>query len=216
MTDHMAVELSKLSDTQVIRRCTDGCDPSCWPEFVTRFQPFLTRGATRAYRRFTRGGYPPHWRISEFVQETYLRLLKNDMALLRKLRGETESAVKAYLSNIAMNTVGDLLREELAQKRFSEMSSLAELDIGAQALQLAQQFSTPEGLAERDLRKLLNNHSDAAQVNRDILIFLLHVRGGLTAQEIAEVDFIKLKPASVTSILLRTRNRLRKALREAA
>jgi DNA-directed RNA polymerase specialized sigma24 family protein len=174
------------------------------------------RSTTRAYRRFTGGGFPPHWRVAEFVQETYLRLLKNDMALLRKLRGETEASVKAYLTNIAMNTVGDLMREELAQKRFSETSSLAEADIGGLALQLSQQFATPEGLADRDLLKLLTNYSDAAQVNRDMIIFLLHVRAGLTAHEIAAVDFIRLKPASVTSILLRTKNRLRKALRQAA
>jgi RNA polymerase sigma factor (sigma-70 family) len=216
MTHHMPANPSTLTDVQLIRRCTDNCDSSCWPEFVARYQVLLTRSATRAYRRFTRGVFPPHWRVAEFVQETYLRLLKNDMDLLRKLRGETESSVKAYLTNIAMNTVGDLMREELAQKRYSETSSLAESDIGTQALLLAREFATPEGLADRDLRKLLANYSDAAQANRDIVIFLLHVRVGLTAHEIAAVDFIRLKPASVTSILTRTKNRLRKALRDAA
>lgn len=214
MTSRSA-ELSELTDIQLIRLCATNCEAS-WQEFVSRYQPLLARSATRAYRRFTRGGFPPAWRVAEFVQEVYVRLLKNDLELLRRLRGETESAVKAYLSNISMNTVGDLLREELAQKRFAETSSLADLDIGPQALQLARQFITPEGLAERDLLKLLTNYSEASQVNRDLMIFLLHVRAGLTAHEIAEVDFIRLKPASVTSILTRTKNRLRKALRDAA
>lgn len=216
MTQYTLADLSTLTDLQLIRHCTGNSNSCGWSEFVARYQPLLTRSATRAYRRFTRGGFPPHWRVAEFVQEIYLRLLRNDMELLRKLRGETDSAVRAYLTNVAMNTVGDLLREESAQKRFSETSSLTEVDVGAQALQLAQQFVAPESLTERDLLKLLTNYSDAAQVSRDIAIFLLHVRAGMTADEIANVDFIRLKPASVTSILLRTRNRLRKALREAA
>ena len=128
---------------------------------------------------------------------------------------QTESAARAYLTNIAANTVGDFLREELAQKRYSETASIGDSDLGSQALRLAQEFMVPEGLAERDLLRLLTDHSEASQVNRDIVIFLLHVRVGLTASEIAEADFLRLKPASVTSILMRTRNRLKKALLKA-
>jgi RNA polymerase sigma factor (sigma-70 family) len=205
-----------LTDAELIRACADdGNDDACWLEFVERYQSLLTRSAVRAYRRFTRGGYPPHWRVAEFVQETYLRLLRNDRELLRRLRGETESAAKAYLTNIALNTVGDLLREEFAQKRHSEMTSLEDAHLG-KASWLAKEFAIPEGIADRDLLKLLTNYSAAPQVSRDVVIFLLHVRAGLTAEEIADSDFVQLKPASVTSILIRTRNRLKKALEKAA
>ncbi len=217
MTCPEEIDPKALTDAQLIRRCAEKSeDPSGWAEFVSRYQPLLTRSALRAYRRFARGGYPPHWRISEFVQEIYLRLLKNDRELLRRLRGETESAAKAYLSHIAKNTIGDLMREELAQKRTSDTSSIEESDLREQALLHTSEFALPEGLADRDLFKLLARHSAAEQVQRDGMIFLLHVRAGLTAQEIAQADFVNLQPASVQSILIRTRKRLKKALEKAA
>ncbi|MEP7273435.1 MAG: hypothetical protein ABI882_18185 [Acidobacteriota bacterium] len=203
------------SDAQLIRNCADCLeDDASWVEFVSRYDPILNRSVCRAYRRFTQGGYPPRWRVAELVQDVYLRLLKNDCELLRRLRGETGSAAKAYFAQVAAHTTGDLLRQELAQKRIHVSTSLDESRPPEQSL--VDSFALPERLADRDLIKLLARHSAGEQVQRDAMIFLLHVRAGLTAEEIARADFVRLQPASVMSILIRTRNRLKKALMKAA
>lgn len=205
----------ECSDAQLIRNCVDHIhNASFWSEFVTRYEPVLARSVAKAYRRFTQGVYAPNWRVCELVQEVYLRLLKNDCDLLRRLRGETESAAKSYLSQVAAHTTGDILRRELAQKRICIPNSLDESHPREPSITLS--FALPERLADRDLINLLAQHSAGQQVQRDAMIFLLHVRAGLTAEEIGRADFVRLQPASVMSILSRTRNRLKKALKKAA
>jgi len=202
-----------LSDAQLLRCCAENFShESLWEEFVERFEPVLARSTSRAYRRFTRGIYPPSWRVSELVQEVYLRVLKDDCELLRRFRGETERTARAYLSQIAVNTTGDELRHEYAHKRQAEVDSLEESHLIEEARQREEEFAITEGLVEGELVKLLANGSTGENLQRDVLIFLLHFRVGLTAQEIARTDCFKLQPASVMSILIRTRTRLKKAL----
>jgi RNA polymerase sigma factor (sigma-70 family) len=206
-----------LSDAQLLRCCADNLShESLWEEFVNRFGPVLARSTARAYRRFTRGAYPPTWRVSELVQEVYLRVLKDDCELLRRFRGETERTARAYLSQIAVNTTGDELRHESARKRQADLDSLEESHLVEEARQREEEFALTEGLVERELVKLLARGSTAENLQRDVLIFLLHFRLGLTAQEIARTDYFKLQPASVMSILIRTRTRLKKAVERAA
>ena len=206
-----------LSDAQLLRYCADDLSHELlWDEFVKRFEPVLARSTARAYRRFTRGVYPPSWRVSELVQEVYLRVLKDDCELLRRFRGETERTVRAYLSQIAVNTTGDELRHEYARKRQAEVDSLEDSHLVEEARQREEEFALTEGLVERELVKLLACCSAGENLRRDVLIFLLHFRVGLTAQEIARTDYFKLQPASVMSILIRTRTRLKKALEPAA
>jgi hypothetical protein len=47
---------------------------------------------------------------------------------------------------------------------------------------------------------------------RNILIFLLHFREGLTPQEIAEIDFFEIRPSTVSHILVEMREMIRKAM----
>lgn len=213
MNPNNAANPSSLTDLQLISICSDPQeDPACWAEFVRRYQSVLSRSVASSYRRFTRGLYPPAWRVAELVQEVYLRLLKKERVLLRRFRGVTETSAKAYFSHIAANTTGDILRQELAQKRLCETSSLETTLLSGQLLNQSQRFSFPEGLADRDLIRLLSHSSRGENAHRDAMIFLLHCRVGLTAQEIADTNLFKLQPASVMSILIRTRVRLKKAM----
>ena len=206
-----------LSDAQLLRHCADNLSHELfWDEFIKRFELVLARSASCAYRRFTRGLYPPSWRVSELVQEVYLRLLKDDCELLRRFRGETERTARAYLSQIAVNTTGDELRHEYARKRQADVDSLEDSHLIEEARKREETFTNTEGLVERELVKLLTHGSTRGNIRRDILIFLLHFRVGMTAQEIASNDYFKLQPASVMSVLIRTRIRLKKALEPAA
>jgi DNA-directed RNA polymerase specialized sigma24 family protein len=47
---------------------------------------------------------------------------------------------------------------------------------------------------------------------RNILIFLLHFREGLTPQEIAEIDLFELRPSTVSHILTEMRDKIREEM----
>jgi RNA polymerase sigma factor (sigma-70 family) len=195
------------SDVQFLQHCADNReDEVCWEEFISRFQTVIARSVACSYRRFTHGSYPPPWLISELVQEVYLRLIKDDCALLRRYRGICEQSARAYLAQIAINAAGDVLRREIAQKRHSEKTTLDENHIEKFA------FVLPEGLAERELLRLLALESSADNTKRDVIIFLLHFRGGFTAEEIALSGMFNLQPPTIWSIIIRIRARLRRAL----
>jgi RNA polymerase sigma factor (sigma-70 family) len=207
--------LKPISDSDFLRYCAEHReDYVCWNEFVSRFQSVIARSVSCAYRRFTHGGYPPSWQTAELVQEVYLRLIKDDCALLRRFRGITERAAKAYLAQIALNSSGDILRREIAKKRQSAVTSLEEDHLEQDAKRRKVKFSLPEGLAERELLKLLAVSSASENTQRDVLIFLLHIRGGLTAEEIATHGQFNLQPPTIWSIIIRLRGRLRRALNE--
>ena len=209
--------LKAISDSEFLRYCAEHRDDHvCWNEFVSRFQAVLARSVSCAYRRFTHGGYPPSWQTAELVQEVYLRLIKDDCALLRRFRGVTERSAKAYLAQIALNSSGDILRREIAKKRQSAHSPLDESLQEQAGKHRHMKFSLPEGLAERELLKLLAISSATENAQRDVLIFLLHVRGGLTAEEIATQGRFNLQPPTIWSIIIRLRGRLRRALNDQA
>jgi DNA-directed RNA polymerase specialized sigma subunit, sigma24 homolog len=205
------------SDVQFLQHCADNRqDQVCWEEFIARFHTVIARSVACSYRRFTHGSYPPAWLISELVQEVYLRLIKDDCALLRRFRGICEQSARAYLAQIAINAAGDVLRREIAQKRQSEKTTLDETYVEDEVWNKRHHFALPEGLAERELLRLLAVQSPGDNTKRDVLIFLLHIRGGFTAEEIALSGVFNLQPPTVWSIIIRIRARLRRALEQAA
>lgn len=211
--EHSANNPESLSGNQLFQYCADHlCDEICWEEFLRRYQSLIARSVACAYRRFMRGDYAPPWRVAELAQEVYLKLLKDDCALLRRFRGENENAAEAYIAQIAMHAAGDVLRREAARKRRGE-GQAASLDESPDLLDVsprAQTFSLPAGLVERELIRTLARAGGDWQ--RDAAIYLLHLRLGLTVKEIVRTNLFHLQPTSVFGILVRVRSRLREGL----
>lgn len=205
------------AEAEFLQHCADNRqDHVCWEEFVARFHTVIARSVACSYRRFTHGLHAPPWLISELVQEVYLRLIKDDCALLRRFRGICEQSARAYLAQIAINATGDILRREIAQKRQSEKTSLDESHLEQESWNRRFAFSLPEGLAEREMLRLLAVESPGDNTRRDILIFLLHIRGGFTAEEIALSGVFNLQTPTIWSIIIRIRARLRRAIEQQA
>ena len=205
------------SDVQFLQHCADNRqDQVCWEEFIARFHTVISRSVACSYRRFTHGLHAPPWLISELVQEVYLRLIKDDCALLRRFRGISEQSARAYLAQIAINAASDVLRREIAQKRLSERRMLDESYFEEETWNRRLAFALPEGLAERELLRVLAVQSPGDNTKRDVLIFLLHIRGGFTAEEIALSGVFNLQTPTIWSIIIRIRARLRRALEDQA
>jgi DNA-directed RNA polymerase specialized sigma24 family protein len=200
-------ESKSLSNLDLFRHCAQHLgDEACWDEFLRRYQRLIVRSVSCAYRRFMHGEYAPPWRTSELAQEVYLRLLKDDCALLRRFQGVTENSAEAYLAQVALNTAGDVLRREAAMKRQGEVASIDETPELEVAGPRIQKFSLPAALAERELIRILARTGGEWQ--RDTLIFLLHLQLGLTVKEIVRTNLFALQPTTVFGILVRVRSRL--------
>ncbi|MGH9803360.1 MAG: hypothetical protein ACRD82_23600, partial [Blastocatellia bacterium] len=80
---------------------------------------------------------------------------------------------------------------------------------------LAIRQQTLTALTEKSLIELLVQCFDGPNVNRNILIFLLHFRDGYSTTEIAEMGIITtMKATSINNLLVEMRKELRKFLTE--
>lgn len=208
-----SINASTLISTELFQHCAvDMHDEICWEEFLRRYRTLITRSVTCTYRRFMNGNHAPSWRIAELMQEVYLRLLNNECALLRQFRGENENAAEAYIAQIAMNTVSDVLKREMAWKRYGDKSatSLDEIPSLLNDTRYQETISFPVGLIERDLIRILIHSGSNWQ--RDAAIFFLHIRFGLTIKEIVRTNLFQLQPTSIFGVIVRVRRRLRQSL----
>src|SRR5262245_15612199 len=207
-------ELKSLPSGKLFGCCASHFDDDrYWEEFVQRFNPCLTNSVYQTYRRFSVDG-PPSWEIvSDLLQEIYLRVLKDKCAALRRFRGSSEFEAEVYLMHIATSVTIDQLRRQRSLKRRARTESLNNALI-VEELQGRRGIIShyTDELAENDLIRILKRSFKGRNRKRNILIFLLHFREGLTPQEIAEIDFFDLRPATDSHILAEVREKIRKAM----
>jgi RNA polymerase sigma factor (sigma-70 family) len=205
-------ELEALPSTRLFELCAS-CfeDGQYWEEFVRRYNKSLTRCVYYTYRRFSGEPQPPQWIVAELLQDTYLKILKNKCASLRSFRGEAEIEAEVYLMQIAISVTLDYLRRQHSLKRHMRVESIEESRATEEVWEWRVGMPNPytEELAERELIKLLRRTFTGKNSERDILLFMLHFREGLTPREIARAKICDLKPTSIAHALERMRSRLR-------
>jgi RNA polymerase sigma factor (sigma-70 family) len=205
-------ELEALPSIRLFELCAS-CfeDSQYWEEFVRRYNKSLTRCVYHAYRRFSGETHPPQWIVAELLQDTYLKILKNKCASLRRFRGEAEIEAEVYLMQIAISVTVDYLRRQHSLKRHMRVESIEGFRPSEESWEWRINMPNPytEELAERELIKLLRRTFTGKNSERDILLFMLHFREGLTPQEIAKAKICDLKPTSIAHALERMRSKLR-------
>ncbi|MFK7960926.1 MAG: RNA polymerase sigma factor [Phycisphaerales bacterium] len=89
-----------------LRRCLDG-DPDGWAAFV-RDSAGLVHAAVRRAAG-AQGGPSAHRDVDDTVQDVYLRLVRRDMALLRRF-DPTRASLSTWLTVVARSVTIDMLR----------------------------------------------------------------------------------------------------------
>jgi RNA polymerase sigma factor (sigma-70 family) len=208
-------ELKSLPSSELFGRCASHFDDDrYWEEFVQRFNPCLTNSVYHTYRRFSVDG-PPSWEVvSDLLQEIYFKILKDECAALRRFRGASEFEAEVYLMHIAASVTIDQLRRQSSLKRRARTESLHSAiileELRGRRERLISHYT--DELAENDLIRILKRSFKGRNGKRNILIFLLHFREGLTPQEIAEIDFFDISPATVSHILAVMREKIREEM----
>ena len=213
-------ELGDLPCAQLFRLCAEHPeDGEYWEEFYKRYHAILGHGVHQAYRRFAAASHLAEATAADLLQDTYAKILKDDCLTLRRFRGATEAEARVYLLQTAINVTADHLRQARARKRRGEMLQLGEVFredgeggqlLGEQALGAWSHHGYTDRIAVEELVKLLRSTFTGPHARRDILLFLLHVREGLTAREIASLGIWDLQQTSIAHTLLRMKSELRK------
>jgi RNA polymerase sigma-70 factor (ECF subfamily) len=191
----------KLSVKELVSYCLDSQDQDGWNEFVCRFQPLIARVVHRSV--CCRVGPKPDL-VDDLVQETFLKLLTNNLKALRSFDFQHDNAFFGFLKVVASHVVEDHFRGSHSQKRGSGREE-EDIDEFKTAPPVRLNSLQPAELAilmaqiERCLAKLASEPN----FTRDYAIFWLYYGQGLTAKAISKLPGITLSIKGVESTLLR-------------
>jgi RNA polymerase sigma-70 factor (ECF subfamily) len=189
-----------LAAAEILNACLETGSEVAWRVFVHRFQPLIASSVSRVVRRY---GSPSPALIDDLVQETYLRLCKDNCRSLREFRAQHDEAIFGYLKVIATSVALDHFRARATHKRRGEV---AEDGTNLEA-------STPSSTIEQStLVKELDQRLAASETERDRTIFWLYYRQGYTAKDIAAMPNFGLTQKGVESCIYRLTQLLREAV----
>jgi RNA polymerase sigma-70 factor, ECF subfamily len=190
-----------LVPADVVRVCLEAPSESAWEDFVRCFQQDIAATISYVVRSYRHSDLSL---IDDLVQETYLRLCRNNAYLLRTVCSWESGAIRAYLKRTAESVARDHFRSATAQKRGGgqgeEMLDLEPIAGNASAEDLVL-------LAEID--RFLDQKVDRP---RDRAIYRLVRVQGFNPREVSELPHVDLSAKGVESCLFRIDSLLRKAL----
>ena len=175
-------------------------DEAAWRAFVARFQPLIAGSISNVVRRY--GNANPAL-VDDLIQETYLRLCKDNCRVLRSFEARHEEAIFGYLKVIATSVALDHFRGQTTKKRRDEVE-----DDGTHP-----EASTSSAAIEQSaLLQELDQRLATTESERDRTIFWLYYRQGYTAKDIASMPNLGLTQKGVESCIYRLTQSLRSAL----
>ena len=189
-----------MAAAEILNACLETGSEAAWTAFVQRFQPVIASSVARVVRRY---GPPSPALIDDLIQETYLRLCKDNCRSLRDFQARHDEAIFGYLKVIATSVALDHFRARTTQKRSGEVE-----DDGSH-IEKAASSSTVE---QSTLLNQLDERLAATETQRDRTIFWLYYRQGYTAKDIASMPNLGLTQKGVESCIYRLTQLLRNAV----
>src|SRR6185312_2447262 len=108
----------KLTDEELVRLLLATRDEELradlWVEFWRRFHPVIARTIRRRILRYTRWVDPD--RVDDLVQDTFLKICKDNYKVLRNFEFWHENAFPGFLKVMAANVVEDDIRKRSSDK----------------------------------------------------------------------------------------------------
>jgi DNA-directed RNA polymerase specialized sigma24 family protein len=190
---------------RLIEACARGED-AAWREFIRRYDHTI---ALTVFRTARCGDSSPH--VGELVQDTYLKLCAGQARVLRNFRFDHEDAdfrFRKYLKVVTANLVKDSIKVEPKPGMFVPLEEDSEPAGGP----------GPAALTPSERALLFDEACDFLRAvlppetrDRDLRIFRLYFRVGLTAKQIAVLPF-GLTVKGVESVLHKLIKLLRNGL----
>jgi RNA polymerase sigma-70 factor (ECF subfamily) len=189
-----------MAAAEILNACLETGGEDAWIAFVQRFQPLIATSVTRVVRRY---GVPSPALVDDLIQDTYLRLCKDNCRCLREFRAKHDEAIFGYLKVVAASVALDYFRSRTTHKRRGEVENDG----------THPEASTSSATIEHSaLLQELDQHLTTTESERDRTIFWLYYRQGYTAKDIASMPDLELTQKGVESCIYRLTQSLRKAL----
>jgi len=204
-------DYTDASPAHLIGGCVRGDAGAC-REFIRRYHSIIALTVYRVARRH--GESSPH-EIEDLIQDTYLKLCAEDARVLRGLRLEHPNAVFAFLKVVAKNVVEDYFKKQENVKHGGGL--LVPLDEAREPAGRGPPVLTPveRALLVSQVEACLLSLLPQETRDRDLLIFRLYFRVGLTAKHIASLP-LGLTQKGVEAVLHKLVQLLRKRFQLAA
>ena len=186
---------------QLVNACLESGNEAAWSEFVRLFQPLIASVVLRVMQRF---GKVDRALADDLIQETYVRLCRENCKALRSFEHRHEAAIFGFIKVVAASVAMDHFRARLSEKRASEDEAH-----GEDALATAPGPS-PDLYDSLLVGEIASQLEQVANNDRDRSIFWLYYQHGYTARDISLIPGIQLTAKGVESALLR----LTKAIRQ--
>ena len=186
--------------SEVIAKCRQTGDDLSWRAFVRYLQPLIGGATSRAAAKW---GAASRDIVEDLTQDAFLKLCRNDFAILKKVEGMEDRIVLSFIRVIVTNMVHDRFRAERASTRFPEAGFAAPEAFD----QLVDKTHTP-GSTERRLQlaeidRVLTAELTGTAAARDKQVFWFYFRYGMTAKAIAAIPAIGLSQKGVESLIFR-------------
>jgi RNA polymerase sigma-70 factor, ECF subfamily len=193
------------SNEQLLRSCAHSANAEAWEEFVRRFQPLIAGVVMRVAERYGQTGSGV---VDELVQETFMKLCRNDSKALKEFKAEHDGAVYGFLKTVALNVAIDHFRS--LQPRTEEpledwQAAAAEASAGGTA-------SAEMSVLMEQVDGALTRSTSGETRERDRTVFWLYYKHGFTAKAIAALPAVGLSVKGVETVIFRLTKAIRKSL----
>jgi RNA polymerase sigma-70 factor, ECF subfamily len=193
------------SNEQLLRSCAHSANAEAWEEFVRRFQPLIAGVVMRVAERYGQTGSGV---VDELVQETFMKLCRNDSKALKEFKAEHDGAVYGFLKTVALNVAIDHFRS--LQPRTEEpledwQATAAEASAGGTA-------SAEMSVLMEQVDGALTRSTSGETRERDRTVFWLYYKHGFTAKAIAALPAVGLSVKGVETVIFRLTKAIRKSL----
>ena len=193
------------SNEQLLQLCARSANAEAWEEFVRRFQPLIAGVAMRVAERYGQNGSGV---VDELVQETFLKLCRNDSKALKEFKAEHDGAVFGFLKTVALNVSIDHFRS--LQPRSEEPledwqeTSVSGTSAGTETAEMSVLLEQVDGALTRS--------TGVDTRERDRTVFWLYYKHGFTAKAIAALPAVGLTVKGVETVIFRLTKAIRKSL----
>ena len=199
-----------LSVEDLLHACTSTGDSSAWEEFIRRFHRHIALVALRTARHW---GESSQQTVDDLVQETYLRLCRDNCRVLRGFESRHINAFYGFIKVVTANIVHDHFKstnyKRLHEIRSEDSNHLGEREAAALSAWPAHEKSPELSTLIREIDASIRCGSTDLHYERDRRIFWLYYRLGLSARAIGQLPSIRLGTKGVESTILRLTRHVR-------
>ena len=188
----------------LVQRCVAG-EPEAWRVLMEQYGNLLAHAVRNTFRRVLKQVDPN--RVDDAVQATWFSLCQDGCRRLREF--QAKSALSTWLTVLTTRRALDYIRTEMRK------GALRQVRLDDEDRDLIKELQAPETEEKFSLDEVfvLREALDRLPKN-DRLLLKLYYLDGLSYRSIAEV--LKVAPNTISSYLLRARDKLKKCIKEGA